>query len=169
MGHVDTAVVIPERGGVDDADAGLDEDGFCPGAAGVLGFDHESSLVRVAPEDVEPSVVMAYAGGPDALAVLGSCVACRGNGPRHGGADDGPVDEVLRVEYLESGDAVETGRGEVEVVADAACVGVGVVSVEHGVLVRAVALVGDPDLRAVWLGLLCREGQCEGQHEAGEE
>ena len=169
MSHVDASVVVPQRGGVDDAFAGLHQHRLAPRAARVFGLHHECALVGVAPEDVELPLMMTDARRPDAFAVLRRGVGCGRHGPRYGRADNAPVHQVFGMQNLQARHAVEARRGEVVVVAHAAGIGVGIVGIEHGILVGAVALVGHPHLRAVGFGLLSRERQGDGQSKADEE
>jgi len=71
MDQVSLAVVIPQRGRVDDALAGQEQVRRAPGTGEILGRDHEHALVRVGIEDPEAAIVVAQAGRPYALARLG--------------------------------------------------------------------------------------------------
>ena len=58
--------------------------------------------------------------------------------------DEGPVDQVLGVEDREAGQVVEAGGNEVEILPDPDRVRIRIVGVEHGVTVRPVPLVREP-------------------------
>ncbi len=157
--EVAAAVVVPERRSVDDAFAGDDQHGWLPGTGRMGGLDHEDAVVGVAPVDVEPAVVVADAGRPHAVAVLGAAgVHAVGQHAVEGMADDFPVDQVAGMEHRQSGRAAEGARREVIVVAHGHHVRVAVVGVDDGIGVGAVAVVGAPHLRAV-----LRRG-AKGQH-----
>ena len=53
-------------------------------------------------------------------------------------ADDFPVDEIFGMKNRQAGDAVETRRGEVEVIADTDHVRVRVVGINYRIRIRAI-------------------------------
>jgi hypothetical protein len=68
MQQVRLAVVVPQRGRVDDALAGQEQMRFAPRSREALGGDDENAEVRVRIEDPELAVVPAQAGRPHAVA-----------------------------------------------------------------------------------------------------
>ena len=83
--------------------------------------------------------------------------------------DEFPVHQVVGVENGQAGRAFETGSHHVEVFAHADDVGVGVVGVQDGILVGAIAVVGYPDLGDVSGGTQKCAGQKkeDGSREGG--
>ncbi len=61
--------------------------------------------------------------------------------------------------------AVETGSGQIEVIADANHVGIRIVGVKNWIPIRAVAIVRDPDLRN---GCLCRGTKRDKSDQKGQ-
>ena len=165
--QVDLSVVVPQGARVNDALSGLHQYGFGPRPLRVAGLGHKDSLVRISPENVELAVVVAYSGCPYAVAVFGAFGGTdRSEAVRNGCTDDAPVDQIVGMQYLQARQAVEAGAGHVEVIAYAAGIGVGIVGIEDGVLISAVAPVGYPYLRYVlfllgrhWQG--CQQPQAE--------
>ena len=112
--------------------------------------------------------MVAYSGCPYAVAVFGAFGGADGSeAVGDGCADDVPVDQIVGVQYLQARQAVEAGAGQVEVIAYAAGIGVGIVGIEDGILIGAVAPVGYPYLRYV-LFLLSRNRQGSQQGNACE-
>ena len=156
MYHVHLAVFVPQGTGINDALAGLYQYWFAPGAFRVFGLHHVGTAVGVTPEDIELSIVVTYAGRPYTVTVVGAFGCFKGlETVWYGGTDNGPVHQVLGMQYLQAGQTVEARRSHVEVVAYAAGVRVGVVGIEHGVLIGSVAPVGNPYFRYIVCILRC--------------
>jgi hypothetical protein len=100
--------------------------------------------------DVEQAAMMAQAGGVETLAIgvaAGEVIARIAVQPVDHMGGDAPVHQILR---MEDGDAGRVGEGrgdEVEIVADADDVGIGIIGEQHRVAIGAIALVGPPHLR----------------------
>ena len=168
--EVRAAVVVPEGRGVLPAADRLHRHRLRPGPARARRVPHEEAVVRRADEDVELAVVVPQRGRPRPLGVAVHLVVLRVHvEPREDLADDLPVDEVARVQHLHA-DEVEVRGDEVEVVADADHVGVGVVGLQDGVAVAAVALVAPGEhgrgLRGPRRGPHAEKKKEEGQDEA---
>ncbi len=160
--QIGLTVVVPQRAGVDDAQHLLDEEGFRPLAARVLRLGHVDADVGIAPIDIIPTVVEADGRRPDPLAVAGLVEMVVGRLPGEDGVDDFPVHQVGRMENLQPRGAVERRGSHPEIVARAGDVGVGIIGVEHGILVLAVAQIGRPDG-------LCRNGSGRKKAEKQKE
>ena len=143
--EVGLAVVVPQGAGIDDAQDLFDEVRLRPLAARVLRLGHVDPDIGIAPIDVVPAVVVTDSRGPDALAVLRPIEVIVRRLRSEDGVDDLPVDQIGRVENLQTRHAVERRSGHPEVVAHARDVGVGIIGIEHGVLILPVAQIGRPD------------------------
>src|SRR3954453_20750095 len=86
--------LVPQGARVDQALARLHEVRTGPGAPDLRGVDLEDALVRVAPEDPEPFVVVAQRGCPDPAVVPGLGELPRRFKAFEGVADERPVDQV---------------------------------------------------------------------------
>ena len=163
--QIATAIVVPQRSGVDIALATNDTDWLFPLASGILRLDHIYTIVGVAPIDVVPPLMIADAGCPHASAMLGRAEMMEQRIVAlieilQGIAHDFPVDQVLRVQDRQSRGALERGSRHVIILARGsyADIRVGVIGINHWVGVGAIAIVGRPHLRLVLCtGCECRE------------
>ena len=90
-------------------------------------------------------VVVPDGGCPRALPVVGTLVVAKRD-RRVDMVDDRPVDQVLRVQDRDARSARETRGDHIVVIPHPQHVGVGIVGIDDRVAVRAVAVVGGPDL-----------------------
>ena len=100
--HIDAAVIVPERAGVDPAAGRLHTMQFTPRAAGVRGGGVEDALVRQRDKGVEPPVMPAQRRRPCAAAVGRLRIAVKGQA-LHAAADALPVDEIAAVQHRHAG------------------------------------------------------------------
>ena len=76
------------------------------------------------------------------LGTFGSLDRCQSVGD--GMADDSPVYQIFGVQDGKPRQAVEAGGRQIEVVSHTTGIRIGIVGIEHGILVSAVPLVGTP-------------------------
>ncbi len=141
--QIGLAVVVPERAGVDPAPGFLHEVRFAPLAGGILRRGQVNALVGHGEEDPEFAGVKPDRRRPHAAARLHLPIPRM----RHifdGVIDDRPVDQVARVEDWQPGRAVEAGGGQIEIVAVPDDIRIGIIGVQDGVAVSAVAGIGFP-------------------------
>ena len=100
--HIDAAVIVPERAGVDPAAGRLYTMQLAPRAAGICGGGVEDALVRQRDKGVKPPVMPAQRRCPWAAAVGRLRIAVKGQ-PFNAVADALPVDEVAAVQHRHAG------------------------------------------------------------------
>ena len=171
MRKVGLAVLVPKGAAVNHSLALLHPDDGLPRACGVLCLGHEEALVGVTAIDVEPTVVITNGRCPYVVAVLYllapvevGAFEFRENGivVGQGMSDDLPVHQVGAMEDLQAREAGERRGGHVVVVAHTADVGVGIVGIDHRILVHAVLQIGVPGVRRS-LGQCCCHAACNNQ------
>ena len=161
MYHIHFAVFVPKRTSVDDAFTRFHQYRLSPRSFRIFGFYHESTLIGISPEDVKLTVVMADGRCPYAVTMFRTFGSFYwGQSVRYGSANDSPVHQIFGVEYLQSGQTVETGRCHVVIISYTAGIRVGIVCIEYRVLVLTVSLVGYPYLGNIIFLLCCqRKGE----------
>ena len=165
--EVGLAVVVPERTGIDPALSAFDQQRRAPGTGGGFGLHHVDAEIGIGIEDVDFAVVAADGGRPGAVAVSRPVVDVERRLGGEGVSDQFPVHQVFGMEDRQARHGVEAGRGEVVVLADAEHVGVGVIGVQDGIAIGAVAVVGHPHLGAV--GRRHLGGQCRSQRQRASQ
>ena len=150
------SVVIPKGCRIDIALALDHADRLFPLTGRILGLHHIDTIVRVTPIDIVFAVVVAYRGRPDTIAVLwrrevlfqlGITRIERLQGMTH----NLPVHQIPGVQDGQSGDTVKR-RGRHIVILTAgthADIRIGIIRVDHGIGIGAVAIVGRPHFRSV--------------------
>ena len=150
-------VIVPEWTGVFPFLHGLHAVERCPRSAHVFCRRHEEALVGRTHIDVEASVVPADARCPWSSGIVAVGVPSRQVEASEDLGSDLPVHHVVGLQHLHAQE-VEVAGHHVVLASHADDVGVGVVGVEHRVLIRAVALVTPVE------GCLCadtRRAQCQ--------
>lgn len=151
---------VPEGAGIDEAQFGMSEMRFRPGAFGVACFHVIDARIGVAPEDPEEVFVMPDAGGVDPAAEAGEVVIeFVGFAPGSGGgnrrqavqrvSEPAPVHQVLGMKNGQPRDHVEAGGGEIKITADADDIGIGEIGGEDGIGVPHSCGPGSADVRDV--------------------
>ena len=149
VNQIAAPVVVPQWAGVNHALARNHANGPFPRACRVFGLHHENALVGVAPVDVEFTLVVADGRCPHAFPVLRLCEQRFRLQFGQGMADDFPVHQILGVQDGQSGNAVKGACREVVVLAHCTDIGVAVISIQYGVRVGSVSVVGTPRCRAM--------------------
>ena len=97
--------------------------------------------------EIKFAVVKAQGRRPHAAAVLRFGKTRERRLPRENVADYRPVYEVSGMQHGQARNLVKARRHQVKIRPDANNVGVGIIGVQDGVLIRPVALIGYPNLR----------------------
>ena len=155
-------VIVPEGARVFPLGHVADVRQGTPRPGGVGGVGHEESLVGCAEENPELPVVVADGRCPRAAGIAFVRVPAREVEAAVDLGEEAPVDHVVRDEHLHAQE-VEVGGDHVVLLAHTDDVGVGVVSVEDGVDVCAIALVA-PSVRRRLLG-----GKGDGQRRHAQK
>ena len=145
--QIATAVVVPQRTGVNHATACNHADRLLPCARRVGRLHHEDTEVGVAPVNEELALMIANGRCPYALAVLRLVEQLLRLLLLQGMTYNRPVHQVLGMEHGQSRNAVERRGCQVVVVAHRNGIRVTVVGIEHRIGIRAVAIVRTPHLR----------------------
>ena len=127
--QIDSAVFVPQRTGVDNAFSGLYQYRFTPRTFRFGSFRHECTLVGVAPEYIEFTVVMADTRSPHAVSVFRTFVVYRWNGIGKSCSHDAPVYQVFGMKNLKPRNAVEAGRSQIIIFSHTAYVRVGIIGI----------------------------------------
>ena len=110
MYHIYFSVLIPKRASVDNPFSRLYKNRLTPRTFRIFCFHHESPLVRVSPKDIKFTVVVTNGRSPYTVTVFRSFRSFnRSKGIGDGSADNCPVHQILGMQNLQSGQAVETG------------------------------------------------------------
>ena len=144
MDQVQPAIVVPQRAGIDQAPAAAHEHRGRPRTARIRRRDDIESEIRVRIIDPEPSRVLADRRRPNPLARLRLRKGRFRHQPRQGVTREAPVHQVDGVKNGETGDMAEARRRHPVIVTRPDGIRVGVIGVQDGIAVRAVAEVGDP-------------------------
>ena len=155
-GQVTTPVLVPQRARVNDALGWLDQYRLRPFSARVGCLDHIHAEIRIAPINVELSVVVTDTGRPHALAMPCHVVKLPGHHALQGIVHDFPVHQVRGMQDGQAGRTGKAGCCHVEVVPHRTNVRVGIIRMNHRILICAVTQIGRPYLRHI--GLLLRFG-----------
>jgi len=99
IGQIGTAIVIPQRGGINQPLSSCHQHRLTPGPRRMGGFGEVYPVVRIGKVDVEFLVMVSDAGGPYPLPVLGLVKKAAGGEADQGMADESPVDQVTAVEH----------------------------------------------------------------------
>ena len=139
--HIDAAVIVPERAGVDPAAGLLYTMQLTPRAAGVCGGGVEDTLVRQGNKGVELTRVPAQRRRPCAAAVGRLRIAVKRQ-VLHAVANALPMHQIAAVQHRNAGQVGKAGRDQVIVLPHADGVWVTEIHGQHRVLVAAIFDIG---------------------------
>ena len=144
VSQITLSVIVPQRTGVDNAFGSLDQHRLRPFAGGVFCLDHIHAEVRVAPIDIVLPVMVTDARCPYAFAMLNGSVKVRRNQLLQSIVHHFPIHQVLGVEDGQAGHTGETGSRQIKIIPHGTDIGVGIIRMNHRILVHAIAQIGRP-------------------------